>query len=111
MQLGGQEQWHALLVEGTELHPEFRPGSLIFFRPIHHDLAALVEHECIVEIADGRQFVRFLYPEKSTPGLWSLESDFNPRMAAQEVKWASPIRLIQVWRTKPTGNPTESESS
>lgn len=104
-------RWEAILVNGTALAPVYRPGSLLLYRPVQHDITTLVDHECVIETSDGRQFVRYLYPEDGKPGLWSLESDSSFRMANQEVKWASPIRLIQVWQTKLVRPSSDSEQA
>lgn len=104
------ERWEAIAVEGNALDLVYRENSVLLYRPTHHDLSSLIDHECVIGLADGRQFVRLLAPDEETPGRWILESRSAAPIRGQDVKWASPIRLIQIWRTKPTGNLISSET-
>lgn len=107
--LAASGRWEAVLVDGPEFLPAYRAGSLLLYRPVQHDLANLIHHECVIETVEGRRLVRILSPQSDSPGFWSLESEFDDAIEYQEVRWASPIRFVQVWGMKPTRISTESE--
>lgn len=86
----------AVRVKGDSMFPAFNDGDYIIYddRLEGREIAKLLNRECVVQLADGRMFVKTLR-RGSTPGTWSLWSYNASPMDDVLVEWAARVRWIE----------------
>lgn len=85
----------AVEIVGDSMFPAYEDGTLLYYSFLLPP-AELVNRRCVVQLSDGRIFVKLLR-KGSVDGLWTLQS-LNPLVADLEdvaVEWAAPIDWIK----------------
>ena len=85
----------AVAVHGDSMFPAFEEGAILYYSK-HLPPDAMINKRCVVQLADGRIFVKILRMG-SDAGLWTLQSlnPLYPDMPDQVVEWVSPIDWIK----------------
>ncbi|WP_229447213.1 LexA family transcriptional regulator [Nitratireductor sp. B36] len=85
----------AVEVSGTSMFPALEDGYLLYYSK-HLPPAEMVNRRAVVQLADGRIFVKIIRPG-SAPDLWTLQSvnAMFEDMIDQVVEWAAPIDWIR----------------
>lgn len=85
----------AVEVEGDSMWPAYEPQSLLFYSKLLPP-AEMINRRAIVQLADGRIFVKIVR-KGSTDNTWNLESlNHNyPEMRDEVVEWAAPIDWVK----------------
>lgn len=85
----------AVIVDGTSMFPAIEDGSILYYSR-HLPAEAMVNRRAVVQLADGRVFVKVIRPG-SEPGLWTLQSVNSQYADIQDVvvEWAAPIDWIR----------------
>ena len=86
----------AHVVCGDELYPAYRNGDIVLHRALdadNFDLASLHGHECVIEMADGRQLLRQISVQPD--GRVTLFAYHAPPMFDQRIVAAAPIEFVQ----------------
>jgi phage repressor protein C with HTH and peptisase S24 domain len=79
-----------VIVRGDSMHPRYFDGEYLFYREYEGDFSDLVGQECVVQLDDGRTFVKVL-KRGQKPGRFNLESFNAPTLKNQSVKRAGPV--------------------
>lgn len=85
----------AVEVLGDSMHPAFEDGTYLFYSE-QRQPEDLVNKRCIMELEDGRMFVKVLR-QGSRPGLWDLQSlnSLYADIKDETVKWAARIDWVK----------------
>ncbi len=83
----------AVRVTGWSMYPAHWPGDILFYRNKAQECRALIGHECIVTLEDGRAFVKIL-ENGSEKHVFDLASYNAPPMRDQHVTWCAPIEWV-----------------
>lgn len=78
-----------VIVRGDSMHPRYFDGEYLFYREYEGDAADLAGQECVVQLEDGRTFVKVL--KRGQSGRFNLESFNAPTLKNQIVKRAGPV--------------------
>lgn len=85
----------AVEVSGESMFPAYEAGTLLYYSR-HLPPAEMVNRRAVVQLADGRIFVKIIRPG-STPHTWTLQS-INSQyadMVDEVVEWVAPIDWIR----------------
>ncbi|MGV2073315.1 S24 family peptidase, partial [Agrobacterium vitis] len=85
----------AVEVSGESMYPAYEEGTILFYSKTLPP-ADMVNRRAVVQLADGRIFVKTVRPG-TTPTTWTLTSinALYPDMIDQVVEWAAPIDWIK----------------
>ncbi len=72
------------------MYPRYFDGEYLFYREYEGDLTDLTGQECVVQLEDGRTFVKVL-KRGQKPGRFNLESFNGPLLKNQAVRRAGPV--------------------
>lgn len=83
----------AVRVRGSSMVPVYRDGDLLYLRR-HNDWVPdqCLGRDCVVELVDGRCYVKRLERRDST---WRLVSYSAEPIEAVDIKWAQPILWVR----------------
>lgn len=83
----------AVKVRGESMVPALYPGDVVIYeQQARGDLAHLAGRECVVKLADGREFIKVL--RRTVAGAWYLHSPNAEPLVDVTIKWAAPVRAI-----------------
>ena len=83
----------AVRVRGDAMYPQYKEGDLIFYRRQGDDPFDLVGREVIVQLSDGRMYVKELR-RGSKPGHFTLFSHNARPLEDEAIEWAAPVRFV-----------------
>lgn len=78
-----------VIVRGDSMYPRYFDNEYLFYREYEGNLADLIGKECVVQLEDGRTFVKVL--KRGQGGLFNLESFNAPTIENQAVRRAGPV--------------------
>jgi len=79
-----------VIVRGDSMYPRYFEGEYLFYAREDRPPGDFVGRECIVQLTDGRVFVKVLR-RGAGPSLFNLESWNAPTLYDQTVEWAAPV--------------------
>jgi phage repressor protein C with HTH and peptisase S24 domain len=86
---GVPEDSALVIVRGDSMYPRYYDNEYLFYKEYEGNVVDLVGRECVVQLEDGRTFVKTL--RKGQQGLFNLESFNAPTLENQAVKRAGPV--------------------
>ncbi len=78
-----------VIVRGDSMYPRYFDNEYLFYKEYQGDIADLVGQECVVQLEDGRTFVKVL--RRGQGGKFNLESFNGPTLENQAVSRAGPV--------------------
>lgn len=87
----------AVLVTGDSMMPRYFEGDILIYEQ-HVSLREADGEECVVQLTDGRVFVKTVHMEPG--GLVTLESWNASLMRNLEAKWVAPIKWVKRGRRR-----------
>lgn len=78
-----------VIVRGDSMYPRYFDNEYLFYREYEGNLTDLVGRECVVQLEDGRTYVKVL--KRGQGGLFNLESFNAPTLENQAVRRAGPV--------------------
>lgn len=88
------DEYEGVIVRGNSMYPVYRTNDILIFKRYEGELLRLLNRECIIELEDGRRFVKVLRPG-SEPGLYNLDSYNEPMMLNMAVRQAIKIDFVK----------------
>lgn len=79
-----------VIVRGDSMYPRYFDNELLFYVRRNDDPFSHLGRECVVQLADGRIFVKVLR-RGSDDQVFNLESWNAPLIENQVVEWAAPV--------------------
>lgn len=78
-----------VIVRGDSMYPRYYDNEYLFYREYEGNIVDLIGKECVVQLEDGRTYVKTL--RKGQSGLFNLESFNAPTIENQAVRRAGPV--------------------
>lgn len=78
-----------VIVRGDSMYPRYFDNEYLFYKEYQGDIADLVGRECVVQLEDGRTFVKVL--RRGQGGKFNLESFNAQTLENQDVRRAGPV--------------------
>jgi hypothetical protein len=82
----------AVRVRGNALNPAYGDGDVVFYQEINADLMQLIGKDCLVSLADGRQFLREL--RRTPDGLFYLHGHNLEPIFGVAIVRAAKVKLV-----------------
>lgn len=79
-----------VIVRGDSMYPRYFDNEFLFYVRRNDDPTTHVGRECVVQLVDGRIFVKVLR-RGAGDGIYNLESWNAPLIEGQAVEWAAPV--------------------
>lgn len=88
------EEYEGVIVRGNSMFPVYRTNDILIFKRHDDDLRRLLNRECVIELEDGRRFVKVLR-HGSEPGRYNLDSYNEPVIPNVAVRQAIRIEFVK----------------
>jgi SOS-response transcriptional repressor LexA len=84
-----------VIVRGDSMEPAYHDGDMLIYDDRRDgDYGDLINRECVVQLADGRTYVKILL-RGSQPGLWTLISHNASPISDVPIAWAARVKWVQ----------------